>query len=80
MREKLQASEVQIDRLTKKAEMNGHLTTEYEAEVQTLKQEQAELKEQYRNTFDQLSSKEAELRKSEEKLAEIKVSVSQAEK
>ena len=60
--------------------MNGHLTTEYEAEVQMLKQEQAELKEQYRNTFDQLSSKEAELRKSEEKLAEIKVSASQADK
>ena len=66
--EQFQNAEIQIDRLSKKEEMNGHLKAEYEAEVQRLKQEQIDMKEQYRNTFDQLTSKEAELRKNEEKL------------
>ena len=43
--EKLQNAEIQIDRLSKKEEMNGHLKVEYEAKVQTLQQEQADLKE-----------------------------------
>ena len=78
--EKLQNAEIQIDRLSKKEEMNGHLKVEYEAKVQTLQQEQADLKEQYRNTFDQLTSKEAELRKYEEKLTELQQSTSIEEK
>ena len=78
--EKLQNAEIQIDRLSKKEEMNGHLKVEYEAKVQMLQQEQADLKEQYRNTFDQLTSKEAELRKYEEKLTELQQSASMEEK
>ena len=60
--------------------MNGHLKAEYEAEVQRLKQEQIDMKEQYRNTFDQLTSKEAELRKNEEKLQELEQTASLEEK
>ena len=37
--EQFQNAEVQIDRLSKKEEMNGNLKAEYEAEVQRLKQE-----------------------------------------
>ena len=60
--------------------MNGHLKAEYEAELQRLKQEQIDMKEQYRNTFDQLTSKEAELRKNEEKLQELEQTASLEEK
>ena len=61
----------QIDRLTKKEEMNGHLKDQYEEEVQKLRKENALQKEQYRQTFDQLTVKENELRESEEAIAEL---------
>ena len=38
------------------------------------------MKEQYRNTFDQLTNKETELRKNEEKLQELEQSASLEEK
>ena len=50
--EKLKESEQQIDRFTKKEEMNGHLKAEYEEEVQKLRKESTLQKEQYRKTFD----------------------------